>query len=300
MPKDLEGEKHGGDGGRFDGRARISRVAARLWLTHEGEGGDGPSLAGFRDVLQRIAAKGSPSIWVEARDYVPEDLWMRAMAETSLPAVTSFEFGTRSFVRPDLGPLHALFACCPNLETVRIQGGGSLQPIEAPRLSSLKVWDAADIEEVGAALAASRFPRLRTAHLDIQTPMSGEHTRTFLEQAAPQLETLDASGLLAEEGFEALLSASTPTLRAVSVHGLEATAALEAIARHRIPSTWRRLSLSGPRCNRYDFEEAAALLQRNAEAFSALELFEFGWPLGDVRNLTQPLQSSLPMLRFPA
>lgn len=280
----------------FEGEADISPARADILLDRTG---DGASLPGFRAVLRRIADAGSGSISIVARDYLPDELWMKAMSETTLPSVGSFEFDGGEYVGPDLGDLTALFECCPNLREVEIQGGGELRRFTAERLRRLRIWDWSTDDDVGDALAKSRMPRLRSASIESRTggDVTAEQLRAWLELGSPKLERLELFDMLDSGGAIAgALLATAPHLTHVSLGYNELSEFLEAIAEHGVPSHWRTLCL---RCREAEDDEVFELVEKAAGSLATLEKFEvrcdFGLGLDDTRKR---LEASCPNIDY--
>lgn len=285
-----------GDDGReadddpFDGSYDISSEGAHIVLEHEaGAPIEGASLAGFRSVLAHVAETEAPSIRIEATEYEPERFLMEAMAEVELPSVRRFEFDAGESYGPDLGDLSALFECCPNLEDVKIQGGGDLRPFTANRLRRLEIWDGSleclDEESgesaLGAVLAKSRLPRLTDLSLSTGDGafVTDSEVRAWLESAAPNLRALRLWEILdSGRALAGVLQARAPNLVHVSVGHDALDEFLEAIVKHGLPSHWKTLSLIARSPD--DDDEAFDLFARAAESFNALEEFELRCSFG--------------------
>lgn len=267
----------------FEGAADISTSRADIVLD-----GDGASLPGFRSVLDRIAEAGSGNIRLEAVDYLPDALWMKAMSETKLPSVHSFEFDGGEFEGPDLGDLTALFESCPNLQEVEIQGGGELRRFTAERLRQLRIWDWSTDDDVGEALAKSRIPQLRSASIESRTGggMTAEQLRAWLELGAPKLESLELFDMLDSGGALAgALLANAPNLTHVALGYDELSEFLQAIVEHGIPAHWKRLAL---RCRDAEDDDVFEYLTEAAPSIALLDKLEircnFGVGLDDTRK----------------
>ena len=264
----------------FDGRKHITKGGAVLTLSDEGEGG--ASEAAFRAVLQEIKRAGSTSIELEAEDYLPQELWMKAMATVQLPAVESFSFEGCEFQGPDLGDLTSLFEACPNLVSLDLQGGGALRPVTAPRLESMRIWDwSLSEDETGEALARSSFPELRELSISTRTggEMTTEQVRRLLERAAPRLQTLHLSEFLDQGAFEGVLMARAPALSTVSVRDDALQDYLELIREHGMPSGWKDLVLGG--AEEAEAEDTFAFFEAHASLFSTLRSLELDFRFDD-------------------
>ncbi len=218
------------------------------------------------------------------------------MAETSLPDVRTFSFSAGDSRRSRLGDLTSLFLSCPNLAVVDINGWGTLRPVQAAHLRSLRIRDCAlPVDDpFCASLGQCEFPVLRELTLEGHFGLGRAHVRAFLERAAPQLRSWSSLEALAEGGIEGLLEANAPRLTAVELHEASFDDYVDVIALHGIPPHWQKLSLSGPYS--VDEEDAADFLREHAGKFANLAEFTLDFEFRSPNGALARLQRLCPQL----
>lgn len=268
--------------GRLPERTRITYDRAIIELSRAAQ----PSLQGFRAVLRKIAEAKVTKVEVVLQDWLdsgPLGLLTQAMSEVELPHVTDFTFDQGDHRGADLGRLSALFECFPRLAHASVSAIGTLtEPVHAPQLVELSLWDSAYLDDtVARSLSDSRLPALEILRVHNELDL-GAALRTLLEQAAPQLDTLEIPGGLID--YEALLRADAPQLTTVTLQADPLDELTQAIAEHGIPSSWRELYVSGG--DAY-LDEAIEFFEQHAGRFTQLEVFELDYEFEDTQGGTE-------------
>lgn len=280
------------DGPKFEGVVEVSVARADVTLTRHAKRGGRASLAGFRDVLRRIRDAGSRRIVLEADDYLPEHWWMQAMGELQLPKVIAFQFSAPEFRRPELGKLSSLYACCPGLVHVEIQGWGSFTPVRAEHLSALRIWDAHSERDATRAFGESDFPALQVLSIaDEGGPLEDDAARVFFEERAPELRSIDLDGFV--DSIDVLLTAKAPKLNAVTFHSHDLDDALFAVGERGIPAAWAKLELWGANA---DLEDVVEFFEEHAAAFAHLHELRLAYEFDDPAEALRQLRALCPQL----
>ena len=228
------------------------------------------TLLSYRALIEEIADAGARHLDLVGNEGLPGPEFLAAFTDLSLPRLESFDMDCVEYRHPELGPIDALFAACPNLRTVSLQGQGTLRPVEAKCLETLRVWDGRYSEGMYAGVAASSFPALSVLEFEVEGMFDAEQVRRLVEIAAPRLRRLRLSDALDAESLASLLR-STSQLEAVDLGGFHDLEELEPLLELGVPKRWTDLEFTS-----HADEEEHDFLERlleHADHFEHLERF---------------------------